>query len=189
MSLSFDVTVGGSASTSYADVGSADDLADLRVNGSLWKALSESQKEIALVTASRDLDTEDFLGTRATSTQSMEWPRVGAPAWLDANTIPPRLVAATIELAYSYVPAFGDASVDVLNPSDPASQGVKREKVDTIETEYFDRTIRNGVAGVVPFDARSLSRFPSIVQRLIAPLVRSVVSAGWGNTAVAVRTS
>lgn len=182
MALTLVATPGAANANAYADVAAASAVAAYRVGGSAvtWLALTADQQIQTLVSAARDLDTSDFLGSRSTTTQAMEFPRNGD------TTLPANLVRANIELAFTYA---ADLTADALNVADPAGQGIKREKVGPLETEYRDPTIADGVAGVVAVDPRGLNRFPPIVQRLLTSLVRSAAAAGWGNSAIAVRGS
>lgn len=186
MPLTLVATPGASNANAYADQAAALAVASYRVGGSAtaFVALGSDQQIQALVSAAKDLDTSDWIGARATTTQAMDWPRI--VSGYDTSTLPPDLVRANIELAFSYA---ADLTSDALNTADPVLAGIKREKVGPLETEYRDPTIAGGVAGVLPMDARGLSRFPPLVQRLLWSLVRSASTAGWGNSAIAVRSS
>lgn len=175
MALTIDPAVGGASSNAYADVAAATTVATYRVGGSAaaWLALTPDQKIQTLVTATRDIDALLFKGARATGTQALEWPRTGTA--YASTIIPAPIIAATIELAFSYATAV-TAGTDVLNP-DTAT--IKREKVGEIETEYFTPS--------TPL-TDDLTHFPLIVQRLLAPLVWIAAASGWGNS-LAVRTS
>jgi hypothetical protein len=161
--------------TVYADADAADDVAELRVGGASWLALTQDQKDQAAATATRDIDSigDSFVGVIADDDQLLEWPRTGTDYSSDAW--PQRLVDAAIELMFSYVPAFATgASIDVLNP-DPNASNIKREKIGPIETEYFAaRTV----------EATALERFPAVVQRLLAGLVRTSNTSAWGSASV-----
>jgi hypothetical protein len=184
--LTLNATAGSASANSYSDVAAADAAALYRVGSAStsWAALTNDQKIQALVTATRQIDalegTIGFKGERATSTQALEWPRTGT-AYL-STVLPPVLVSATIELALSYVSAFAvGATVDVLNPS--SNGNIKEDTVGPITQVFFEPTA---------FDTTDVSAvlagFPSIVQQLLASLLRIPVSSGWG-TAEAIRTS
>lgn len=163
--------------TVYADADAADAVADLRVGGAAFKALEGEDKDRAAATATADLDTVDWIGERVDPDQLLAWPRTGTD--FDEDAWPQRVIDAAIELMFSYVPAFATgATIDVLNP-DAVEPNIKREKVGPLDTEYFaPRTV----------DATALERFPAVVQRLLAPLVRTPDAAAWG-TGASVRTS
>lgn len=99
---------------------------------------TDAVKEAALLKAAAYLDghyRNRWKGDRVEpATQPMEWPRYGVCVsnaggiFLDSNVIPQRLKDAQCELALIALSAD-------LAPS--VSAGVKREKVDVLETEYF----------------------------------------------------
>jgi hypothetical protein len=178
--VGFQVTADLTA-VSYATSDQADDVAELRVNGAAWLALDSDQKDAAMATASRDIDSiagtppgtiGGFIGERASPDQSLEWPRTGTD--YDDTAWPQRLVDATIELAISYAPAFAAGS-DVLNPSLETGT-LKSSKVGPIEKEWF--APRSA-------DALSMARLPAMVQRLLAPLVLTDIGNVWGSGSVA----
>lgn len=161
--------------TAYADIDTADLRAERREYAArtAWAALTDDQKDGALETASRRLDTLDWDGTRASDEQLLEWPRTGTDYSDDAW--PTRLVDATMALAFSYAPAFAENGAgDVLN-DDAGNGNIKREKVGGIETEYF--TAQSG-------DALDVATLPAEVQRLVAPLLRSTATSNYGSAVV-----
>lgn len=163
------------AALAYANVATADAAAAFRIDGDAWIDLDDEDKLKHLILASRDLDTVDFIGSRASTTQVLEWPRTGTD--YSGNAWPQRLVDATIALAADNAKRVAaDATADLLTAT---TSDIKVEQVGPIRTEFFDR----GAAA-----ATALERFPAFVQRLIAPLVRSAVAAGWGSATVS-RTS
>lgn len=96
---------------------------------------TDAVKEAALLKAAQYLDghyCNRFKGGKYQPLeQSLQWPRVGVfidGHLLDAYTIPQRLKDAQCELALIALSAD-------LAPS--VSAGIKREKVDVLETEYF----------------------------------------------------
>lgn len=96
---------------------------------------TDAVKEAALLKAAQYLDghyCNRFKGGKYQPLeQTMQWPRVGVVIdghLLDAYTIPQRLKDAQCELALIALSAD-------LAPS--VSAGIKREKVDVLETEYF----------------------------------------------------
>lgn len=96
-----------------------------------------------------------FQGRRASSSQSLEWPRVGVVLGCDevpSNVIPKSLVGAQVQLAIAINDGFD------LQPNISPQDYVTREKVGPIETEYADPT----KVGIMPtFTA---------VNALLAPL-------------------
>lgn len=179
--LTLNAAVGSPTANAYATVAAAILVASYQIGGADFVALTSDQQIQALVTAARDIDSIEsvspgfvggFLGDRATSTQSMAWPRTGTP--FDSASLPATLVAANIELAITYAPQFADGgSGDVLN-ADPQAINIKREKTGPLETEYFAPQFIAPQATA----ATAIQRFPTMVQRLLVPLV-VVASSFW----------
>lgn len=72
-----DATVGGADANSYATRADADTYFDNRLNATGWSALSDDDKDRALITATSRIEQETFIGTPATETQALQWPRDG----------------------------------------------------------------------------------------------------------------
>jgi len=181
MSLTLDATVGGASSNGYATAVDAIALADYRIGGAAFVALTADQQIQALVTATRDIDSianaapgeyGGFIGEKATVGQALEWPRTGTD--FDADALPAVLVAATAELAISYTPLFVSGG-DPLN-LDTTAWNVKRRKVSDLETEFF------GPTGSSTEDP--LSRFPMVVQNYLRSLVIVTADDVWGSADV-----
>jgi len=192
MPLVLDATAGGPNANAYATQLQAIAAAGYRIgpNALAFIALTSDQQIQALVSGASDIDSLDsarvvgippvfdgwlieFLGDRASSTQSMEWPRINAGTFA-SNVLPANLVEANIELAFTYAPLFASGTSDPLN-LDTSAARVKRKKVDVLETEFF----APGPA------AEALERFPAMVQRLLASLVSYTKIVGnWGSALV-----
>ncbi|MBA2706938.1 MAG: hypothetical protein H0U59_03935 [Gemmatimonadaceae bacterium] len=181
MPLVIDATVGGVASNSYATQAAADThaLASVGPSAAAWAAKTADQKAQALISATLEIDSHlPFIGERATTIQALEWPRVNARTLTGrlylSTVLPSSLVAATIELAISYAV---NSTIDVL-----AVTGNNKKSVTAgdVSVTWFD-----------PGEDTSeidLSWLPGIVQRLLRPLIRVLVTNEWGK-AVVVRTS
>lgn len=160
--------------TTYATVTQADAEAELRRGAVLdaWSELDDDDKLAALISATRDVDTLDWIGDRASAEQELEWPRTDTDYSTDAW--PRNLVRAVIELAFSYAPTFSaDEPTDPLAP-DPANGNIKKETIGPISTEFF--------APTSTAEARTtIERFPAIVQNLLRPLIRAVSTSQWGQ--------
>jgi len=99
----FDSTVGGASSNSYASVAEASDYFDGRLDAADWTTATTTAQQSALVMATRRLDTEDFVGSPASVTQALKFPRYYVPndygSWEDGAAIPVRIKHATYEIA------------------------------------------------------------------------------------------
>ncbi|HXG94141.1 MAG TPA: DnaT-like ssDNA-binding protein [Blastocatellia bacterium] len=105
--MAFDATVSGANATSYITVATADTILGDTPGRSAWAALSQAQKEQALMAATARIEQEQrlFRGAVATTTQRLHWPRNyvtdsdGRLFASDAQPLP--LQYATAELAYA----------------------------------------------------------------------------------------
>lgn len=189
MPLTLVATPGAANANAYATQAAALAAAAYRIgpNATAFIALTSDQQIQALVSAASDIDSigearidgwiVEFLGVRATDVQSMEWPRTGAEDFAD-NELPPNLVEANIELAFTYAPLFAAGTTDPLN-ADTSLARVKRKKVDVLETEWFE-------PGPT---AEALERFPAMVQRLLSSLLEYTAIGGQWGSAVVTRSS
>ena len=115
-------------------------------NNATWAALSDANKDFALVKARDYLDADFyFIGGKETSTQNTEWPRSGAstPEGYAIDGIPTNLKYCQCELAVR-------ASAAVLAPDISYESGGKtiikeKKKVGDIETdiEYDPNNVYN----------------------------------------------
>jgi hypothetical protein len=117
---------------SYISVGDANTYHAARGNTD-WAALSDADKESALRRATDYMlqaYRSRWSGQRATSTQALDWPRYGVIVdWfeLSSDVVPVAVERACAELALRASSA--DLAADL-------ERGIKRQKVDVIETEY-----------------------------------------------------
>lgn len=171
MALVLVATAGAANANTFATAAEMTAYCEGRLNASVWTG-AEAQWP-ALVEATRTLSGLLWLGNPTTEAQALAWPRAWVPVpdpgydastlYLDDATVPQAVKDATCELALQYLKA-GDT--DALMPD--AREGVKREQVDVIETEYFP--------AVTP--TRGIARYPVALQ-LIA---RLLANAGGGMT-------
>lgn len=137
---------------SYISVVDADAyIAAYKGADSTWDAATEATKEIAARVATQYLDgLYDWIGEKETSTQALDWPRVNAE---DETGTLIAGVPLAVEQATAEVMFLNVGGTSLTNNTTKASD-TKREKVDVIEVEYFER-------------ASSQPSFP-VVSRLLA---------------------
>jgi hypothetical protein len=160
-------TVGGSTSNSYVTLAEAESYMEARLNAALWDAASDDTKNRALVESTRELDVLDWDGWRTDDVQALSWPRewVVDPDdpngdYFASNVIPQRVKDACMELANQFVKA-GTTDVAALDDT----TGIRRKKVDVLETEYEPGYRKAGMA-----------RYPRVMA-FIRPLLKSVVGS------------
>ena len=121
MAITIHTTVGSNIANSYITLQEAQDLIDGLVEDddvTAWASATTDQKNRALVTATKRIDRERFLGARTNDAQALEWPRTGVkkpytytstynalypsnlqPAFYADDEIPNRVKHAQIHLA------------------------------------------------------------------------------------------
>jgi hypothetical protein len=142
---------------SYASVEAADAYFVDRGNAT-WAALTEPQKQQALIKATDYLDRKyesRWRGTRALESQVLGWPRQYASYFgnwrrpILPNIVPPPLIQACAELAVRA------ASAELLPDIEAGANIVKREKVGPLEVEYAESSataalpVYNAVADIL----------------------------------------
>jgi len=139
MAVTLDATLGGTTSNSYVDLATAEAIAVMLPGGDTWSALTEDEKNMSLVQATRWLETLDYRGDRCTATQRLKWPRKDAECdgvVSDCTGIPYAIQEAEVALAIKYTtdnssfPGAGGGSTA------PTGTYVKRQKIDVLEIEY-----------------------------------------------------
>ena len=103
--MAFDATAGAATANSYASVAEADAYLAVRGDTSTWTALTPGEKESKLQWSAIYIDTLTFKGTRSTSTQALQWPRIGV--WdrdgFEVDGIPQALKNAQAEMAFQLI--------------------------------------------------------------------------------------
>lgn len=139
---------------SYVSVADCDTYHSNRGNAG-WSGIN-AVKEAALRKATAYIDGKyrsRWKGGKVSTIQPLCWPRWGVEdadgIFLSNATIPPRLKDAVCEAALRSLTA--DLAADV-------EPGIKRQKVDVIETEYF------GGAGIVQYQ---------VIDQLLSDFIRS----------------
>lgn len=168
--------VGSATANAFVDESYATDYLDNRLNSGAWTAAEIDDRERALIEATLELSLLEWTGTRTDSTQALAWPRsyavdVDLPAvwevvdpapYFADDVIPERVKKATVELALEFLRA---GTTDLA--STDKTVGIKRKRVDVLETEYESPGHR----------PTGLARFPRVMA-LIAPLLSTTSSGG-----------
>lgn len=129
MSLEVETGTGSASAESYASVALADTYLAAR-GYSLWPGLSQSEREQSLRRATTFMARYPWKGQRQSSTQALDWPRVGVQAHrfaVDGDQVPQPVVHACIELAFRA--ASGELAPD-------QTQAVLSKSVGPISVTY-----------------------------------------------------
>lgn len=160
MAVSFDTTVSGENSTSYATIDEADQYAEDYALAA-WSALSDDDtKKQNLNKAAQYLDQyyfERWRGAPADVDQALAWPRSGVTR-SDGSDLPSETIPRSIKSAQIEAANFFAASVDIT--ADVTAAAI-REKLDNLgEIEYRDY----GISSASPIRTRidQLIKFPLV---------------------------
>ena len=147
MPVTVTATVGSASANSYLTVAAADDLANLYLGTLSWVTATTDNKGRALIMATRYLDQLSWIGSRASTTQALAWPRseaeCGEWTFTDAE-IPQPIKQATFDLAEALLDdnsllTGGSVGGTELIPGIP-NANLKRARVDVIEVEFNGAT-------------------------------------------------
>lgn len=151
----------GKSVNSYATVAEADAYFEDRLDVAAWSTASTAEKAKALVTATSYLDGLEWVGIAVSASQPLAFPRVGSyfdprlgmNITLDVNT-PDRVIRATYELAYHFL--NNDGLLD-----------------DTGAVTNLQ------IASISLTSIKPTNKLPSVVSRLIKPLLLNKGSNAW----------
>jgi hypothetical protein len=151
------VPIPTAGANSYVSLAQAVAYFEGRVGAAAWVAAGTSAREQALVSATARLEQEHWLGEQVTSGQPLAWPRLyvlndDRTAEYDGTSAPPRLVAATCELALALLSASGDPL------GATGLEGFARVKIGPLEVTPNTTAFRAG-------------ELPPNVRRSLAPLL------------------
>lgn len=117
----------------YATVAQADDYLLASVNGTSWRALeTEEEKARFLVSATRILDQQPWLGEKTEEDQPLAWPRTGTGVTgVEDDVVPQDIINASIELAAALVDNAAIAT------QQSTEQGIQSLKAGSAAITYF----------------------------------------------------
>ncbi len=144
MSVTLDADPSSPTFNCFCSTCDAEDFFMKRLWDDAWRDAEEAEKEMALLWATRLLDTLKWKGYRTSNTQNLSWPRAGVvyndsdtytvtgiliypDITIDSTTVPQQIKDSTAELALWMLQS------DVTAPT--GNEGYKRIKVDVIELE------------------------------------------------------
>ena len=181
MPVTVTATAGSASANSYLTVAQADDLANVYLGTLKWSSATTDNKGRALIMATRYLDQLDWIGSRASTTQALDWPRTDAECgeWsFTAAEIPDPIKAACFDLAEALLTTptllstTGPGNAELI-PGIP-NASLKSARVDVIAVDFKD--------GAVPSSRNALNVVPSLRQTL--GCLCTSVPVGTGNVRV-----
>lgn len=168
MSITIVATAGAANANSFASEADAIAYMAARLNASAWTTVSGSTlidaEKIALVEATRELNNRNYIGSRATDTQALQWPRQWAvnpdsayETFFATDAVPQRIKDACCELAFQFLKA---GTTDVA--AEDTLQNIQTKTIDVLSTTYFEPEKRT----------KGLARYPRVFE-YIRPLLCS----------------
>ena len=135
-----DATLSGNQSNSYVTLANADGIASNQTFADDWAAKTEDEKTVALIVATRWMETLSYGGDRCKASQRLSWPRSGAVCdgvTSDCSGIPYAIQETEVILAYQYM-KYPNSFPDIGGGGGSAPTGtfIKRQKLDVLEIEY-----------------------------------------------------
>jgi len=157
-----DATVGGANANSYITVAFADTfLLEERLGAEAWDSVEN--KVNALIMATQQIDRLNFVGDRATETQTLSWPRYNAlypdNRIVTSTDIPVEIKRATAEMAFwlsqsdRTIPPDGDSVSEVragpiaVKLNNPAGIGGIIDQMPDVVKGHLNPLMRFGMIG------------------------------------------
>ena len=189
MPASIDATVGGASANSYLTIAQADTITESMLGTLAWTSASSDEKTRALITATRGLDTLDWIGYRTDSDQALDWPRsdaiCGGVTYAD-DIIPEQIQYATFDLANALL---GSPTLLQTPPASSASlvpgvpnRDLSRLKLDVLELEW-----RTDISVASASIVSPLSALPHLAT-VLGCLTTSTIPGGMGRIVSRVRS-
>ena len=162
MTVTVTATVGASNANSYLTVAEGDAYAALELRTLSWSTATTDNKGKAVIAATAALDQLEWVGTKASTTQALLWPRAEAACGekaYDDDELPLELKRATFELANSLL-----ADAGLLSSSNPAvgelipgipNANLKAARIDVISVDFRD-------GGGAPVYTNALTMVPAL---------------------------
>jgi len=167
MALTLVATAAGESSNTYCTLVEADSYHETRLHNEDWTDANDTNKNAALVWATRLLDEMvDWVGTKYTTAQALRWPRSGAYNLdnedYDYDTIPQWLKNATAEFAMYLLSEDRQAEDDMM--------GFKEITLDviTLKADKYDRphTIPKSVWDIIQPYGILIRKHPRTLTRI-----------------------
>ena len=102
MAATIDATLSGASSNSYVTLAAANSYFETVPDSATWTNKTDDQKNRALISATRWIDSLNYLGDRCDEDQALKWPRNNYDVdgvELECSLIPAQIKYATYELA------------------------------------------------------------------------------------------
>jgi hypothetical protein len=147
----------------YADIEMADTYLAAQWGADMWMDEDETTKARALISATRLIDQQDWLGVKTDPNQPLQWPRKQTGiAGVKDDDVPPDIVTPTILFANALVDGFepmGDGSGFDANSVTIGERSMTVYRVTDGVSCCARPTSGHGIAAAPPRSAMSRRRF------------------------------
>ncbi len=161
------VEIGGTTFQVYGDRAEADTYFTARIGAEIWTSSSGGIKDKGLVSATRDLDRNNWINQKTVLSQPLEFPRLNLTD-KDGNDVLDNVVPLLMEEA-CYELALLILTDAAVQSSTGTGSNIKAVGAGSAKVEFFRPT-----AG---------TQLPSIVQELVGLWLEGINQAGVGNFA------
>jgi hypothetical protein len=153
--MAFDAGVGSPTANSYVTMSAASLFLEARLHIEAWTDASATEREAALMWATRLLDQQvRWSGHPTTATQALAWPMSGMQDRYGraiSNTIvPPTIQEATAVYALALLEDTGSET------DSGADTGVKMKKLGAMTIEFFEHQPPHSPATLMPLEVRQM---------------------------------
>lgn len=164
-----EVVIGSISYPVYADVEAANNYFAAASHAAAWVAATVDQKGQALVTSTRTLDRQRWLGDKTDPDQDLAWPRTNTGVdGVEDDEVPANIITASMEMALSILNGEG------VQTDQNVSQKIQSLKAGSVSITYF-----RGAEG-------QPLRFPLIVHELIRDYLAATGRLGLSGIATGV---
>ena len=189
MTATIDATTGGANANSYLTVAAADTLTETMLGTLAWATATTDSKTRALITATRGLDTLGWVGSKATTTQALDWPRTGVSCDgvdYDSTAIPAQILYATFDLANSLL-TTPNLLLTPPTSSTALIPGIPNRTLSKIKADVLELTFRPDVSASAQSIVNPLTVLPHLATTL-GCLTTSTIPGGSGRIINRVRS-
>ena len=142
MAATIHATLKGESSNSYATLAEANSYFETSPDDSTWTNKSDDQKNRALISATRWIDSLNFYGDRCDESQALKWPRNNFQVddvELDCSSIPNKIKYAQYELARALA-----NDTDAMT-GNSGTEGVAKEvELGELKVKYNEASLATG---------------------------------------------
>ena len=160
MAITIIATAKSATANSYVTLAETESYLEGRLSVTTWDAASDDNKNRAIRMATDELDKSQFVGTRTTEDQRLQWPRYETydhDGWIyDSDVIPRPVKEAAFELAL----ALTDGTFSVIPDSLAQFENVKVGSLDvTPRGNYKPTKWPDNVRGLIAHLLENTSEF------------------------------